>query len=174
MNFVELAVADTIDGDRSPIRTDSSAGERRPPASEGNDASDILSDELLEERMRERHPGRNDAVTPLSVRGEFALLQRELATKITQFDRDCAVAYEDEELIIYALGSRKDIEYVFDYCEIEGRPMRGLLLEVMRSLALDRAGKELEFPLAVRKPHLFRAGERHAGRRVEAHREEER
>jgi hypothetical protein len=133
----------------------------------GGDASDILPEELLGRRLRAHgRPGRNASLSPRAVRGEFELLQRELATKIGRLDRDCEIVHEDRELIVYALSKRKDLAYVLDYCEIEDRLLRRVLVDLLASIAEER-GEAPAHPLVVRKPTTFRAGERHALERLQ-------
>jgi len=149
----------TADCRRTHRRTDPTAD----AAPGGGDASDILPEELLGRRLRahgrtDRPP---DALSPRTVRGEFGLLQRELATKIGRLDRDCEIAFEDRELIVYALSKRKDLAYILDYCEIEDRLLRRVLLDLLAAIAEQR-GEAPTHPLVVRKPATFRAGERHA------------
>ena len=129
----------------------------------GGDAADILPAELLDRRLR-RYETRGGASAPSAraVRGEFELLQRELSAKIPRFDRDCEIVHEDREAIVYALSKRKDLEYVLDYCEIDDRRIRRLVVELLGDIASSRAGNAPQHPLVVRKPASFRAGERHA------------
>lgn len=163
MNFIGLSSPDEEPQNRAPERREPQRTPGDAPAPGGSDASDILPDELLERRVESyERPKPGSALSPRLVRGEFELLQRELATKIERFDTDCSIAFEDDELVVYALSRRKDLAYVLDYCEIENRLLRGLLLELLADIAAQRTETTPEHPLVIRKPESFRAGERHA------------
>lgn len=129
----------------------------------GGDASDILPDELLDETFEELEDSANTIpFTKRSLRGEFASIQRVFATRIERYDASFDLLYEDEELIVYQLESEKDLEYIFDYCEIEDRSMRFAIADLLEAIATDRTSHPSEDLLVVRKPLAFRAGERHA------------
>ncbi|WP_336136430.1 hypothetical protein [Natronomonas amylolytica] len=134
----------------------------QPRVSKGGDATDILPDEILKTRIQSRERfTQDDACSMVAVRGEFAQLQRELEARIEQFDRTCDVCYEDSEVIIYRLDKQKDYEYILDYCEVENTRLREMLVEVIRAIAADRTDEVGRYPLVIRKPHMFRSGERH-------------
>ena len=169
MNIIGLSGADSD----PPRRGDIADGYGDEPvtaaAPGGGDASDILPEELLERRLRQRGLSKGDCGrSARSIRGEFGLLQRELSAKIARFDRDCEVVYEDGEAIVYGLSKRKDVAYVLDYCEIDDRLVRELIVELMGDIAEARAGSAPTHPLVIRKPASFRAGERHALARLSA------
>lgn len=128
----------------------------------GGDASDILSDRLLDQTFeRLEDSAKRVPFAKRSLRGEFASIQRVFATRIERYDASFDVLYEDEELVVYRLESEKDLEYIFDYCEIEDRSMRFAIAELLEAIATERAGDLSEDVLVVRKPLAFRAGERH-------------
>lgn len=128
----------------------------------GGDASDILPDRLLDGTFERLGDSANQIpFTKRTLRGEFASLQRIFATRIERYDASFDVLYEDEELVVYRLETEKDLEYIFDYCEIEDRLMRFAIAELLEAIATDRAGDLSEDVLVVRKPLAFRAGERH-------------
>lgn len=128
----------------------------------GGDASDILSERLLDETFEELRESANAIpFTKHSLRGEFASIQRIFATRIERFDASFDVWFEDEELVVYELETEKDLETILDYCEIEDRLMRVAVAELLEAIATDRAGDLPDDLLVVRKPLAFRAGERH-------------
>ncbi|QLH82083.1 hypothetical protein [Halosimplex pelagicum] len=130
--------------------------------SKGGDASDIIPDEILTYRIRSYGRFNQDDASPaVTIRGEFAQLQRELESRIEQFDHTCNVCYEDSEVIIYQLDKQKDYEYLLDYCEIENLQLRVIIVELMREIAADRSEDVGQYPLVIRKPRMFRSGERH-------------
>lgn len=148
--------------DDEQTKTDDVEKRAKARASGGGDASNILSDEILDARLRSCGTfDRDDPDAAVTVRGEFAQLQRELETKIAQFDRTCDVWYEDSEVIVYRLDKRKDYQYILDYCEVETDRLREILIALFRAIADDRADDAIRYPLVVRKPHMFRCGERH-------------
>lgn len=133
----------------------------------GGDASDILPEDLLRRKVAEYKGSDGDvAETARMVRGEFASLQRVLETRIARYDSSLEVLFEDDELIIYRLERALDFEYILDFCEIEGSLTRHVIVESMEAIATDRAADGAEYPLVVRKPTAFRAGERHARARL--------
>jgi len=169
MNIIGLSGGDRDPPQRGEIADGYGDDPGTTAAPGGGDASDILPEELLERRLRQRGlPKVGHARSAESIRGEFGLLQRELSAKIGRFDRDCEVAFEDGEAIVYRLPKRKDLEYVLDYCEIDDRLVRELVVELMGDIAEDRAGSAPAHPLVIRKPASFRAGERHALARLSA------
>ena len=128
----------------------------------GGDASDVLPDGLLDETFRELEESANRVpFTKRALRGEFASIQRVFATRLERYDASFDVAYEDEELVVYRLENERDLEYIFDYCEIEDGLMRFAIAELLEAIATERAGDLSDDPLVVRKPLAFRAGERH-------------
>lgn len=128
----------------------------------GGDASDILPERLLDETFDElRESANRIPFTKQSLRGEFASIQRVFATRIERYDASFDVSFEDDELLVYRLESRKDLENILDYCEIEDRLMRFAIQELLEAIAADRAVDPAENVLVVRKPLAFRAGERH-------------
>lgn len=133
----------------------------------GGDASDILSDDLLRQTVAEhKDAAENIAEIARQVRGEFAALQRVLETRIARYDAELDVVVEDTELIIYRLEKERDFEYIFDFFEIQNTFLRRVLVALMQAIATDRAATTSEYPLVVRKPTAFRAGERHARARL--------
>lgn len=154
---------------RSDTSTNAGATERpdvrdvdQSRASKGGDATDILPDEILKTRIQSHKGfGQDDASPTVTVRGEFAQLQRELEARIDRFDRTCEIRYEDSEVIVYRLDKQKDYEYILDYCEVENKRLREILIDVIRAIAADRADEAGQYPLVVRKPPMFRSGERH-------------
>lgn len=133
----------------------------------GGDASDIIPEGLLREKVAEhKDSDENIAETARVVRGEFASLQRILETRIDRYDAELDVVYEDEELVIYRLETELAFEYILDFCEIEVDVTRNVILELMEAIATDRTDAVSEHPLVVRKPAAFRAGERHARARL--------
>ncbi|WP_276261421.1 hypothetical protein [Haloglomus litoreum] len=129
----------------------------------GSDASDILTDDFLRTTVaRHVEPDGEIAETIRTVRGEFASIQRVLETRILRYDAKLDVAFEDEELLVYRLERRVDFEYILDFCEIDHSILRDIIRELMVAIAADRAATAPEYPLVVRKPIAFRAGERHA------------
>lgn len=133
----------------------------RPMVSKGSDATDILPDEILKSRIRSCEGFEDDASPVVTIREEFAQVQRELEAKIERFDRTCEVRHEDAEVIVYRLDKRKDYEYILDYCEVESPQYREILMELIRTIAAERTDDVVRHPLVVRKPHMFRSGERH-------------
>lgn len=133
----------------------------------GGDASDILSEALVRKTVAE-HKGSDANVSEVArmVRGEFASLQRVLETRIARYDATLDVVFEDTELIIYRLETERDFENILDFCEIENAFTRRAIVELMQAIATDRAEAISEYPLVVRKPTAFRAGERHARARL--------
>lgn len=88
--------------------------------SKGSDATDILPDDVLDTRTQSCDGFRDNDASPLvTIREEFAQVQRELEAKIERFDRICEVWHEGAEVIIYRLDKPKDYEYILDYCEVE-------------------------------------------------------
>lgn len=169
MNFVDIPET-APDASRRTGANGSRDGEMvdRATVSKGGDAADILPDGTLERLIGSLEGvGRDDPPRTLVIRGEFAQLQRELEGKIERFDRTCAVCYEDAELVIYRLDRQKDYEYILDYCEIDDARLRRTMVELMRAIAADRAGDVPPYPLVVRKPQMFRSGERHVLFRLE-------
>lgn len=128
----------------------------------GGDASDIVPGDRLRATVAEHSNGTEIAETARTVRGEFASLQRVLETRIARYDAELDVAFEDEEVVVYRLGGERDFENVLDFCEIERALLRRVITELMTAIAAERAGTAPEYPLVVRKPMAFRAGERHA------------
>ena len=140
----------------------------RTTVSKGGDAADVLPDGALERLGGSPEgAGGDDPPRTLTIRGEFAQLQRELEGKIERFDRTCAVCYEDAELVVYRLDKQKDYEYILDYCEIDDAGLRRTMVELMRTIAADRTEDVPRYPLVVRKPQMFRSGERHVLYRLE-------
>lgn len=166
MNFVDIPVESTGTPARRETKgTDSGddGGPHRLRVSMGGDATDILPDEALKSRLDSSERADRTAGPPAAtVRGDFAQLQRELETKIERFDRAYDVCHEDPRLIVYRLTKQKDYEYIFDYCEIDDRRIRHALVELMEAIAVDRMDETPRYPLVVRKPAMFRSGERHA------------
>lgn len=134
----------------------------QPSAWRGGDATDILPDEILKNRiLSDRKSIPSDVSLAVTIRSEFAQVQRELEAKIEQFDRTCDVCYEDSEVIIYQLEKQKDYEYILDYCEVETTHVREILVELIQATVADRTDEAGRCPLIIRKPHMFRSGERH-------------
>ncbi|WP_254823504.1 hypothetical protein [Haloglomus halophilum] len=155
----------------SEQRADS--GGEAPPESipiqtiRGGDASDVVSEGLLRTTVAEHgDPAKNVPETVRRVRGEFASLQRVLETRIARYDAALEVVFEDTELIIYRLETERDFENILDFCEIETALHRRVIVALMRAIATDRTDTSPEYPLVVRKPTAFRAGERHARARL--------
>lgn len=136
----------------------------------GGDASDIVPEDLLRETVAEHEdPEENVAETAREVRGEFASLQRVLETRIPRYDAALDVVFEDSELIVYRLETERDFENVLDFCEIDTALLRRVIVALMRAIATDRGDTTVAYPLVVRKPTAFRAGERHARARLSPH-----
>jgi hypothetical protein len=155
--------------DNEQTKTDGVERRAKARASGGGDASNILPDEILEARIRSCGTfDHGDPSAAVTIRAEFAQLQRELEAKIARFDRTCDVWYEDSEVIVYRLERRKDYEYILDYCEVETDRLREILVALLRAIAADRADDAIRYPLVVRKPHMFRCGERHVIDRLSA------
>ncbi|MGQ3330709.1 hypothetical protein [Halorubrum sp. FL23] len=163
MDFVHLsATPDTTSVHVEPLKTDNICNADQLQVSKGDDASDILPDEILKDHIRSfENSIQNYASQAIMIRGEFAQLQRELETQIEQFDQTCEVHYEDSEVIIYQLNKQKDYEYILDYNEVEVPQLRVILIELMRAIAADRSDEVGRYPLVIRKPQMFRSGERH-------------
>lgn len=133
----------------------------------GGDASDVVPSDLLRETVAAHADSdENVAETARMVRGEFASLQRILETRIARYDAELDVVFEDTELIVYRLEKERDFEYILDFCEVEKALLRSVIVASMQAIAADRAGTTPEYPLVVRKPTAFRAGERHARTRL--------
>ncbi len=129
----------------------------------GGDASDIVPEDVLRETVAKYEDSDQNVVGPTrTVRGEFAELQRVLETRIARFDAELDVAFEDTDLIIYRLETEREFEYILDFCEVENARSRQVIVTLMRTIATDRTAAAPEYPLVVRKPLAFRAGERHA------------
>lgn len=130
----------------------------------GGDASDIVPEDMLRKTVAEYEDADQNVVGPTrTVRSEFAELQRVLETRIARYDEELDVVFEDAELIIYRLENEREFEYILDFCDVEDARTRQIIIEVMRTITTDRTAIPPEFPLVVRKPLAFRAGERHAG-----------
>ena len=163
MDLVHLPEkAENTSPDVGTIESSASQASKQSGAWRGGDATEILPDEILKTRIQSyRKFMRNDASPANTVRGEFAQLQRELETRIEQFDRTCDICYEDSEVIIYQLEKQKDYEYILDYCEVENTQIREILVELIRAIGADRTDEAGQYPLIIRKPRMFRSGERH-------------
>lgn len=128
----------------------------------GGDASDIVSEALLRKTVAEHKDAEeNVAETARTVRGEFASLQRILETRIARYDAALDVVFEDSELIVYRLETERDLENILHFCEIETPLLQRAIVALMQAIATDRADTVPAYPLVVRKPTAFRAGERH-------------
>lgn len=133
----------------------------------GGDASDIVPEKLLRRIVAEHDDSDENVVeTARGIRGEFASLQRVLETRIARYDAALDVSFEDTELVVYRLEKEQDFDYILDFCEIENPLFRRVILALMQAIATDRAASTPEYPLVVRKPTAFRAGERHARTRL--------
>lgn len=168
MDYVHLPTSP--DEQSTPAETTETHSVRsgnEPQISRGGDASDILPDRILQTQIQSSRRFKQNTASPAStIRGEFAQLQRELEVKIHRFDRTYDVCYEDSELIIYPLDRQKDYEYILDFCEVENIRLRKILIELMRAIATDRTNQVDQYPLVIRKPQLFRSGERHLRRQL--------
>lgn len=164
MDLVHLPEShDSTSTDAATTGTSTAGAGTRPMVSKGSDATDILPDDVLKTRVRSCEGFKDNDATPLvTIREEFAQVQRELEAKIERFDRTCEVCYEDAEVIVYRLDKPKDYEYILDYCEVEPAQYREILVELMQTIAAERTDDVVRHPLVVRKPHMFRSGERHA------------
>lgn len=157
----------------TPCKEQGDTGGEAPPepipiqSMRGGDASDILPETLLRETVAAHEDSEeNVAETAQRVRGEFASLQRILETRIPRYDAALDVVFEDTELVVYELDRARDFENVLDFCEIEPGLLRRVIVSLMQAIATDRADAVSEYPLVVRKPTAFRAGERHARARL--------
>lgn len=156
-----------------PVRQRVDTGGEAPPEPipiqtlRGGDAADIVPDDLLRKTVADRGTSGEDAAeTTRKFRGEFAALQRVLETRIARYDAELEVTFEDSELIVYQLETKRDFEYILDFCEIEDARFRRGIVELMQAIAADRTTTASEYSLVVRKPTAFRAGERHARARL--------
>lgn len=163
MDLVHLPESrDTTSTNAATTRTSAVETGTQPMVSKGSDSTDILPDDVLKSRIRSCDGFRDNDASPLvTIREEFAQVQRELEAKIERFDRTCEVCHEDAEVIVYRLDKRKDYEYILDYCEVETAQYREILVELFRTIAGDRTDEMVQHPLVIRKPHMFRSGERH-------------
>lgn len=157
-----------FDGEVQPERRVETGSETPPEpvpiqTLRGGDASDIVPRERLRAAVTAHvDSDGNTAQTARTIRGEFASLQRVLESRIARYDAALEVVFEDDEVIVYRLETRRDFRTIFEFCEIERRLFRDVIVELMRAIAADRTATVPEFPLVVRKPTAFRAGERHA------------